>query len=177
MGTDAFDVSPFRFYLKTRLRHKLLSLGTRCASGPRGAVMGGTTCPPLWAAGQIFPPRGSLSRPHSVHSREKPFPCTVDGREGWKAVCAKGRVTQGGEAPGLPQEDGVGTRSCRGLEGTVLPTCSGCTFWEQKWRGRRGAWDGVTSTVGECVAVCERMGALPISVWVPGFWIPAACPS
>lgn len=34
-GTDAFDVSPFHVYLKTRLRHKLLGLGTRRASCPR----------------------------------------------------------------------------------------------------------------------------------------------
>lgn len=100
-GTDAFDVSPFHFYLKTRLRHKLLGLGTSCASGPHGAVIGGTTCP-MGGRVRYLPLRGSLYRPHSVHSgEENPFPV----HSGWKGglegcVCeGTGDTGRGGSPP------------------------------------------------------------------------------
>lgn len=102
MGTDAFDVSPFRFYLKTRLRHKLLGLGTRCASGPRGAVMGGTTCP-VGGGSDISTAGVPVPASFSAFQRE-----ALSGPSGWKGglegcVCeGTGDTGRGGSrlAPG-----------------------------------------------------------------------------
>lgn len=67
--TDAFDVSPFHFYLRTRLRHKLLGW----APGVPLVLWAPALVVPLVPMGlwtRNLPPR--LQRPYSVRSREDP---------------------------------------------------------------------------------------------------------
>lgn len=97
-------------------------------------------------------------------------------------------MIQGGEAPhpypapSLPQETLWECGAIGDHRGLCHPHASGCTFWEQKWWGRAGGGGdrdgGREHGGGVCVAVSVNIrGCLPICVWAPGFWIPAACPS